>query len=228
MKKMSILLILLFSVSAFTYVGMLNDFNVALKLADIEQKEAIIMFSDQNCSYCVKFEKETLNDKRVQEILKAQYVFVQIYKNNPGEVSLTLEGKTQEFSYSELYAFFEVRGTPTFWFYTSEGLPLTSLPGYVPAKDFIPIVQFLGEKAYETTTFDDYRSQPSDYTGNSALVEVNREDYNFVLENDPLAKEYDDQEFDPYTVWLSKDKKQAESLMRQGAHRVILLSESVQ
>ena len=164
MRRISVLLVLLIAVAAFSYVGMLDDFDTAMRLASIEKKEAIIMFSDKNCSYCVKFEKETLADSNVQEILRAGFVFAQIYKSNSGKATFPTQGDVKEYSYSDLYAAFGVRGTPTFWFYTTYGEPLTQLPGYVPASDFIPIVRFIGEKAYETVKFDDYRKLPSDST----------------------------------------------------------------
>jgi thioredoxin-related protein len=223
-RRIFVLLVLLFAVVAFSYVGMLDDFDTAMRLASIEKKEAIIMFSDKNCSYCVKFEKETLADRNVQEILRAGFVFAQIYKSNPGKATFPTQGESKEYSYGDLYAAFGVRGTPTFWFYTTDGAPLTQLPGYVPASDFIPIVRFIGEKAYETVKFDDYRKVPSEYVGTAALVKVNGEDYGFVLAKDPLAREYNGEEVDPFTVWLTKDLATGQQLLERGAFRVLVLN----
>jgi len=97
-RRILVLLVLLFAVAVFSYVGMLDDFDTAMRLASIEKKEAIIMFSDKNCSYCVKFEKETLADRNVQEILKAGFVFAQIYKSNPGKATFPVQGDSKEYS----------------------------------------------------------------------------------------------------------------------------------
>ncbi len=223
-KKILVFLVLIVSMTAFSYIGMLSDFNTALKLASIQEKEAIVMFSDRNCSYCVKFEKETLQDNEVQQILKAGYVFAQIYKFNTDKATFPITGEGTVYSYPDLYTHFGIRGTPTFWFFTTEGSPLTNLPGYVGAKDFIPIVRFLGEKAYSSMSFEDYRGKPSSYVGTEKIVRVNQEDYDFVLANDPLAAEYTGQDIDVFTVWLSKDQATAEELLSAGVYRVILLN----
>jgi hypothetical protein len=55
-------------------------------------------------------------------------------------------------------------------------------------------------------------------------VRVSEEDYNYVLQNDPIAREYKDQEVDKFTVWLTKDESTAESLLEEGVFRVILLN----
>ncbi|HQC14090.1 thioredoxin family protein [Mesotoga prima] len=224
MKKVVFLLVLLLPGIIFSYVGMLDDFDTALKLAKIEDKEAIVMFSDTSCVYCVKFVKETLADETVQDLLKAGFVFSQIYKSNPGKASYVVGEEWKEMSYGELYAYFQIRGTPTFWFFTSENALLNNLPGYVPAKDFTTILRFLGERAYETATFEDYRSKESTFMGEPKIVRVSEEDYNYVLQNDPIAREYKDQEVDKFTVWLTKDESTAEYLLEEGVFRVILLN----
>jgi len=224
MKKIIFVLILVLPAMVFSYSGMLDDFDTAIKLAQIEDKEAIVMFSDTSCVYCVKFVKETLSDETVQNLLRAGFVFSQIYKSNLGTASYIVGKELKEMTYNDLYAYFQIRGTPTLWFFTTEGALLTNLPGFVPAKDFVPILRFIGEKAYESTTFDVFRSKTSDYMGNAKIVRVNEEEYNYILENDPIAVEYEGQDVDIYTVWLTRDESTAEELLEEGVFRVILLN----
>ncbi|HNS35728.1 MAG TPA: thioredoxin fold domain-containing protein [Mesotoga sp.] len=224
MRKMLIVIVLILPVMILSYVGMLNDFDKTLRLAEIQEKEAIVMFSDNNCVYCVRFIKETLADKTVEELLRAGFIFSQIYKSNPGKASYIVGEEVREMTYGDLYAHFQIRGTPTFWFFTSDGGLLTQLPGYVPANDFVPILRYIGSKSYEGMTFNDYRSKPSDYFGTPKIVRVNEEDYNYVLENDPIASEYAGQDVDVFTVWLTKNEETAESLLEEGVYRVILLN----
>ena len=72
--------------------------------------------------------------------------------------------------------------------------------------------------------FDDYRKLPSEYVGTAALVKVNEEDYGFVLARDPLAREYNGEEVDPFTVWLTKDLATGQQLLERGAFRVLVLN----
>ncbi|MDK2954429.1 thioredoxin fold domain-containing protein [Kosmotoga sp. DU53] len=225
MKRIMVLFsVLVIATLSLAYIGKLDDFNVGMKLAKLEKKQLIVMFSDPSCFYCTKFQKETLVNDKVQELLKAGYIFVEIY---PGEEEATIEvnGKTYNFSYSELYAAFEVRGTPTFWFFDENGTPITNLPGYAPADIFVKVLQYMGEKAYKKgITFDAYTKQNSDYIGESKLIKLTKKEADFVLENDPLARTHTG-EFDRYTIWVTENEALASELISKGAFRVILVIE---
>lgn len=225
MKKAVLLFsVLVIATLSLAYIGKLDDFSTGMRLAKIEKKQLVVMFSDPSCYYCTKFQKETLANDKVQELLKAGYIFVEIY---PGEEEATIEvnGKTYNFSYSELYAAFEVRGTPTFWFFDENGTPITNLPGYVPADIFAKVLQYMGEKAYmRGIAFDTYTKQDIDYIGESRLIELTKDEADFILKNDPLAKTYTG-EFDRYTVWITEDEALAKDLVTKGAFRVLLVVE---
>lgn len=214
-------LILMLSMTLLGYAGILDDYDTGMKLSKLENKQLIVMFSDKNCYYCSKFIDETLPDERVQELLKAGYVFVEIFSSNK-IATLYMNGEEQKVSYSDLYATFGINGTPTFWFFTENGDALTNLPGYVPVNEFVQILQYLGEKAYANgVAYADYINEEHEYTGEKQLIELSKEDIDFVLSNNPMAKEYGSEEFDPFTVWIAANKDEGETLIEKGAYRVI-------
>ncbi|MFO7881680.1 MAG: thioredoxin fold domain-containing protein [Kosmotogaceae bacterium] len=225
MKKLVLALFLLsITFMAFAYEGKLNDLEVSLRLASLEKKKAIIMFSDESCYYCNVFNEKTLVDDNVQKLLKAGYTFIEIYKGND-KVNLFLDGESKTYTYSELYSVFGISGTPSFWFLNSSGNPITNLPGYVPADMFVKVLQYLGEEAYkQEISFEDYSKQEHEYFGENLLLTLNREEANYVLEYDPLAKNYEG-DFDRFTVWVVEDKEIADELIEKGAFRVILITE---
>lgn len=223
MKKF-ILFLLLLSITfvGLAYDGKLNDIETALKLASLEKKTTIIMFSDKSCYYCKLFNEKTLIDKKVQQLLKAGYTFIEIYKSNE-RVNMVLNGESKTFTYSELYSVFGISGTPTLWFLSSNGNPMTNLPGYVPPEMFVKVLQYLGEEAYkQNISFENYSKQEHEYLGESFLITMSNEEANYVLDNDPLAKKYEGN-FDRFTVWVVEDESVANELIEKGAFRVILV-----
>lgn len=223
MKKfLLIFLLVTISFLGFAYEGKLNNLETALKLASLEKKTSIIMFSDKSCYYCNLFNEKTLTDKRVQQLLKAGYTFIEIYKGKE-KVELVLNGESKTYTYAELYSVFGISGTPTLWFLSSTGNPITNLPGYVPADIFVKVLQYLGEEAYrQEITFESYSKQEHDYIGDSLIITLNSEEANYVLNNDPLAKKYKG-DFDRFTIWIVEDKNTANTLIEKGAFRVILI-----
>ncbi|MEA2065958.1 MAG: thioredoxin fold domain-containing protein [Thermotogota bacterium] len=223
MKKfLLILLLVTMSFIGFAYEGKLNNLETALKLASLEKKTAIIMFSDKSCYYCNVFNEKTLTDKNVQQLLKAGYTFIEIYKGKEN-VDLVLNGETKTYTYSELYSVFGISGTPTLWFLNSAGNPITNLPGYVPADMFVKVLQYLGEEAYrQEIIFESYSKQEHDYIGDSQIITLNSEKANYVLDNDPLAKKYKG-DFDRFTIWIVEDENTANTLIEKSAFRVILI-----
>ncbi|TYB90873.1 MAG: thioredoxin fold domain-containing protein [Kosmotoga sp.] len=223
MKKF-ILFLLLLSITfiGFAYDGKLNDLETALKLASLEKKTTIIMFSDKSCYYCKVFNEKTLIDKNVQQLLKAGYTFIEIYKSND-RVDMVLNGESKTYTYSELYSVFGISGTPTLWFLSSNGNPITNLPGYVPPDMFVKVLQYLGEEAYkQNISFENYSKQEHEYLGESFIITLNNEEANYVLDNDPLAKKYEG-DFDKFTIWVVEDESTANELIEKGAFRVILV-----
>ncbi|MFW6121127.1 MAG: thioredoxin family protein [Petrotogales bacterium] len=166
MKKMVLVFLLLsLTFTVFAYVGKLDNLETSLKLASLENKKAIIMFSDKSCYYCNVFNDKTLIDEKVQQLLNAGYTFIEIYKGN-NQVTITLNGEEQTFTHTELYSVFGISGTPTLWFLNSNGNPITNLPGYVPADMFVKVLQYLGQEAYkQEISFEDYSKQEHDYLG---------------------------------------------------------------
>jgi len=203
----------------------LTDLSTGLRLAELEHKQLIVMFSDKNCYYCVKFVDETIPDERVKELLRAGYVFVEIQKTED-TVEMNLEGEMDQYRYTDLYAIFGVRGTPTFWFFSEEGQPLTNLVGYVPAGNFVGVLQFLGTKAYlDGISFQDFLKEDQDFTGEQMIITLERDDAEYILANDSNARVFSGETSpDPFSVWVTEDAQIAESLIADGVYRVVLIS----
>ncbi len=188
-KKMMIFTLaalLVMSVYAFSYPlqkVMLQGFNTVLNLAKYEGRDAIIIFSDPQCYYCNKLKSETLMDKTVQELLANNFVVGEIY---PTQQEATFEGKT--YTYRDLFAGFGVKGTPTLVFFTSQGRPITYLPGYMDAKNFSMVLRYVATKQYlKKVNFQEYSKKKNDFLGTPTIVEITSKEADYILNKDPLS-----------------------------------------
>lgn len=216
-------LVLLFTLTVEAVnLNVYSDFDKALKIAKLENLQAIIMFSDPSCFYCNKFKKETLKDEEVIKLLNANFVFSEIYP----EADKTSNFFGQELTYRDLYGAFRISGTPTFWFFTEETTPVTYLPGYVDAKNFTKILKFMAQKLYEKDVkFSDYVNQTDDFIGTPKITQVKAEDFEWLLENDSSIVPVDNQDienFDPFVKYAVVSRELAEKLLEMGAYNVIL------
>jgi thioredoxin-related protein len=225
MKKniviLSVLLIV-FVVATATSLP-INNFDTGAKLAKIEHKDLIVMFSTTTCPYCTKFINETYPNEIVQELIQNNYIFVELNEKSP---KLHFDGK--ELTFGELAQGFGIRGTPSFVFFTYNSTPITVLPGYVPADTFSKVLRYLSQKLYEKKVkFSDYIKKQDDYLGKQNIIKISKEDAEFILKNDPYAifvKKISDAK-NKYGRYIVYDKNLASELEKQGIYNILLVSE---
>ncbi len=186
-KYLIVFLVLSFAtMSAFAYQVdkvVLKNFNTVMTLARYEQKQAVVVFSEVNCPYCIKLKSNTLSNEGVQQFLSNNFIIGEIYQTSE---TATFEGKS--YSYQDLFTGFGIKGTPTLVFFESNGSPITYLPGYVGPEDFTKILQYIALKKYdEKTNFQTFANSKNSFTGTPKIVKLTSKEAEYVLENDPLA-----------------------------------------
>jgi len=129
-----------------------KSFEEILKLAQKDKKKVVIQVYADWCSWCKKMEKETFPDAFVQKELKRNYY---MYRLN-GESNETIEYDGRKWTKAELTKAFGIRGFPSTIFLNFNSKPITVLPGYVDAKTFAQILQFIGDDLYTKMTFDEF------------------------------------------------------------------------
>jgi thioredoxin-related protein len=231
-KKKAIVLFLIFGLIFFSYVFsysldkfLLKDFNTVMTLANYEQKDAIVIFSDPGCFYCKKLKSDTLTDKTVQEILANNFVIGEIY---PTDDKATFEGKT--YSYRELFAGFGVKGTPTLVFFASSGKPITYLPGYVDAPNFSMILRYIATKQYlKKVDFKEYIKTKSDFLGTPTILEISDEMAKFISSHDPMSTSTVDiskgDKFLKYVINGKDALKKAQEMKDNGFYNIFVVKE---
>lgn len=90
MKILPILLFTILILCAQSYkefakeMGYETNYNIALKKAKDENKELMVVIITNNCPWCIRFEKTTLSDKKIDELIKKRYIPLILNKKEGG------------------------------------------------------------------------------------------------------------------------------------------------
>jgi len=220
-NKFYAILFLVISILTFSYDYEFRDLGTAQKVAAIEKKMTIVMFSAQSCYYCKLFDKDTLTDKNVQDFMRANYVFVRLEESN---YKTTFMGKT--YTNSQLFSLFGIRGTPTFIFLSGDSM-VTQVPGYMPASDFLKALKYLVRVVEENykETFDNYVKKTDNLTGKPKVINVSKADADYIIKYDKNSQQIDKipEKIDINKVYVTYSEDVAKKLNEAGVIRVLLV-----
>ncbi|MCD6449193.1 MAG: thioredoxin fold domain-containing protein, partial [Thermotogaceae bacterium] len=130
--------------------AVVHDFDVAQELARIEQKKIVLIFEMKTCGYCKLLNSTTLQDEKVQKFLSINYITATVYADEN----------------IELFQKFNVRATPTLWFFQYEKeklVAITYVPGYLPADLFLKVIKYIYKLPEEK--FDEYSKKEDNFIG---------------------------------------------------------------
>jgi thioredoxin-related protein len=122
-------------------------FDDGLAKARTENKPIFLEFYAEWCIFCKKFQKETIKDQRVASMLSENFVYVRLNAEN-SENRVRYQGKS--LSNVELAQAFGINAYPSLIFLDSKGKPITMLSGFIPPNQFVPVLDYIDQKCYET------------------------------------------------------------------------------
>jgi thioredoxin-related protein len=130
------------------------DFNDGLAKAKTENKPIFVEFYTEWCVYCKKFQKETIQNENVAQILLDKFVYIRLDAENQTN-QIKYNGNTM--SNVELTSSFGITSFPSLVFLESSGKPITFFPGFMPAPQFSALLNYIHQKCYETKiSFHDF------------------------------------------------------------------------
>ena len=126
--------------------------------AKIGEKLYFIDFYTSWCGYCKKMDRETFTDPTVAKILNKYYYPVKF--DAEGSNTFTWFGRTYRpvnAGRNRTHEFAQgIQGYPTFGIFKADGTVLQSIPGYVPAKDFVIILWYIASGDYNRYSYEQY------------------------------------------------------------------------
>ena len=122
-------------------------FDDGLAKAKTENKPIFVEFYAEWCIFCKKFQKETIKDQRVARMLSENFVYVRLDAENSNS---RVRYKGKSLSNVQLAQAFGINAYPSLVFLNSKGKPITMLSGFVPPHQFMPFLDYIDQKCYET------------------------------------------------------------------------------
>ena len=123
------------------------SFDDGLAKARTENKPIFVEFYADWCIFCKKFQQETIKNQKVAKMLSENFVYVRVNAEN-SESRLRYNSKS--LSNVELAQAFGVTAYPSLVFLDATSKPITKLDGFVPPREFLPVLSYIDQKCYET------------------------------------------------------------------------------
>ena len=111
-----------------------------MKLAKAENKHIFLYFHADWCTYCKKLKKTTFRNKAVLNYLKDNFISIAVDTDKKQELA------TQ----------WSLRGLPTLWFLQPDNSKISSIPGYIDAKQFLHILKYIHTASYDKMSFQEF------------------------------------------------------------------------
>ena len=160
-KKKSLFIITLLAVVTTVVVFTGSKPNVPLewykfseglsKSLETEKKSLVYVYTDW-CGWCKKMESQTFYNSKVVNYLNER--FISIKMNAESNSRHTFNDKS--LSEREIAREFSITGYPAVIFFDEKNEPITVLPGYVDADNFMHILEYISDNHYKTIQFDDF------------------------------------------------------------------------
>lgn len=139
------------SVSQLTWYG----FDEGIQKAKNEDKQILMDVYTDWCSWCKVMDEKTYTDSRIVQYLNTKFVLIKLNPEKDGPV--TFNGKS--YGADHFAQGIGVNGYPATVFFESNAKLITLVPGYLKADEFLPILEYIGEKRYNDIGFDDFLKQ---------------------------------------------------------------------
>jgi len=133
------------------------DPNPIIEDALKNDKILILIFESENCQYCTKLHREVLNQPDFKEKLKKYNIDIAIINVHGDRMVIDPETgvKMEE---STLATVYKVTGYPTvIVFDPKQNFKMVFYyPGFIPKKDFMDFLDYLGSGCYQKIQFEKY------------------------------------------------------------------------
>jgi len=128
-------------------------YDQGLSLAKQNGKKILVNFTTAWCGYCKKMNAEVFSSPEAIKLINEKFVPIKVDGDSKNE--LDIEGykiTEQNLSRSE----YRVSGFPTYWLLTSTAERLAPIKGYRPKNDFLDMLSYISDNAYQNMTFKEY------------------------------------------------------------------------
>ena len=131
-------------------------YDVGLAAARESDKHSLIDFTAKWCGYCKKMKATTFADPEVIDMLRKNFITVKVDGDSQHELDIDGYKITERNLAKSEYG---IRGYPTYWFLTADGIKLGLMSGYQHKEQMMQALTIVAEKKYDTTKVNESRKQ---------------------------------------------------------------------
>ena len=166
MKKLLIAFLITFSLPIFGNAQKINwmTFQEAVKLNETAPKKIFIDVFTDWCGWCKRMDQTTFQNEEVVAYMNENYYAVKLNAEMNdtimfGGYQFINEGAMNGRKGTHQLAAALLQGKlsyPSYVFMNEKNQLITVAPGYMEAKDFMPVLKYIGTDAFLNQTFKDY------------------------------------------------------------------------
>ena len=146
-------LFILFLLSLFSISLSAEDLNIDTIVENADHKPLFIFLHKPHCGHCKRMIELTLGDEKIKQEIAENFVYVDIYTGDKGEVTFNgFKGSRRAFAKSLGYDFY-----PTSIFIDQNKKMINATPGARKKEFFTDLLLYISSKAYQNTEFETYR-----------------------------------------------------------------------
>jgi thioredoxin-related protein len=119
------------------------SYDKGIAMSKEEGKKIFLYFWAEWCSYCTTMAKETFVDSSVIDYLNSHFISI--------KVDFDREKKAA--------SDYEIRGLPSTWFISERGDKIGNRPGFISAKELLPMLKYIYSDSYKTMTLKTFLKQ---------------------------------------------------------------------
>lgn len=127
----------------------------ALQLSESNGKLILIDVYAEWCPYCQRMQDEVYPDQTVIDMIQEYFIPVRINIESQEPMRYLGRDYTQE----EFSRALQYQSIPTTYFMNESGEVVGQQPGLLPAEMFSDLLEYVGSRAFEEQTFDEFRQQ---------------------------------------------------------------------
>ncbi len=129
-----------------------TNYTDGVRKASAENKKVLIDVYTDWCGWCKRMEKDTYSDEDIKNYLTQNYILVRLNAESDVKETVGQEVMTQ----TEIAKAYRVNGYPTTIFLSTDGQPITSVPGYMKPDEFMLVLKYIGGDYYKKMGYQDY------------------------------------------------------------------------
>ncbi|RUM28564.1 MAG: thioredoxin [Aquifex sp.] len=120
-----------------------------------KQKYALLIVESKSCIYCAQLKKDLKTEEILKKALEGMDLYTLLYESYT-PVKTNIGGKLVELPEKDLARKLNATSFPNLIFYDKNGNIILQIPGYLPPKEFVCVINYVKNEKFKEIKLQDY------------------------------------------------------------------------